>query len=423
MSSSSRLVVSLLLPAVLLANGWRTFDVKSYGAKGDGNTDDSGAIHSAYAACVSGGSGGVVRFPAPGVYVSGPIVVACNDSITLVELGSTLLSRNTTDGWAMGPDCPEPSQGKTSSQAAPFILLDGVRNVTVNGGGSVDANGEMWWDQHCGNWWCPPGYDKDNPKAFRPFMMRIERSSNVRVQNIEFLNPGFWGIVPVHSSDVVIENITLDARTRTGSYDTPNTDGVEPMWSERVLIRDAVIRNGDDCITIKSGSRDILAERIRCEHSHGITIGSVWYDDVFNITYRDVELYSTGAGPRIKGRKQGNATISFILFENVTLHDVKTAIAVDMTYETPGSTQPNTGVVAHNVSYRRITGDASSVPSLICLKDRPCTRFLVNDIDVSVDNQGEDADWDCQYVSIKPVPGARIVPGLGNKCKIDDLPY
>ena len=35
--------------------------------------------------------------------------------------------------------------------------------------------------------------------------------------------------------------------------------------------------NGDDCITVKSGSRDVLVEDLYCEHGDGLTIGSIWY--------------------------------------------------------------------------------------------------------------------------------------------------
>lgn len=54
-----------------------------------------------------------------------------------------------------------------------------------------------------------------------------------------------------------------------------------------------------------------------CALSHGITIGSVWYDDVINVTFSNVELVRTRAGPRIKGRMQGNGTVSGVHFKNV----------------------------------------------------------------------------------------------------------
>lgn len=57
---------------------------------------------------------------------------------------------------------------------------------------------------------------------------------------------------------------------------SPNTDGIEPMWTTNVHLHDNFISNGDDCITVKSGSRDVLIEDIQCFHSHGMTVGSVW---------------------------------------------------------------------------------------------------------------------------------------------------
>ena len=64
---------------------------------------------------------------------------------------------------------------------------------------AVDALGEMWWREGCGNWWCPPGYPHNQPKAFRPFLFRIDASEGVTVTNITMRNPGFWNLVPVHS--------------------------------------------------------------------------------------------------------------------------------------------------------------------------------------------------------------------------------
>ena len=99
-------------------------------------------------------------------------------------------------------------------------------------------------------------------------------------------------MVPTHSSRVVVENVTID----TGGKG-PNTDGVEPMWSTDVRVTDVDIYNGDDCITVKSGSRNILVENVHCRGSHGITIGSVWYDDVVNVTCVSRPSSNTNTSP------------------------------------------------------------------------------------------------------------------------------
>ena len=261
------------------------FDVLKYGAKGDGAADDGTAIAAAYSACAAAG-GGTVLFRSGHIFRSGPIDLSCNDSVTTVQAGATILARNSTAGWPFGLDCPEPAQGKTPKQMAPMLLVAHGRNVTVNGGGVVDANGEMWWDGACGNWWCRDGH-AGGATAFRPFLFRIDHSTGIRVHNVSLRNSGFWTLVPVHSSGIEIIGVNVSAAftrrpphwpaDRHDLLDTPNTDGIEPMWSRDVFISHVRVINGDDCITVKSGSRDILVEDLYCEHGDGLTIGSIWY--------------------------------------------------------------------------------------------------------------------------------------------------
>jgi polygalacturonase len=212
--------------------GWPTFDVLAHGAKGDGSTDDTAAIDAAFAACRAA-AGGTVLFRAGHTFLSGPIELACNDSVTVVEPGALLRARNTTAGWPFGPDCPEPAQGMSPRQAAPMLLISFGRNVSLEGGGVVDANGEMWWANACGNEWCPTPH---KPIAFRPFHFRIDHSVGVRVQNISLKNAGFWTLVPVHSSRVQVIGVNISAAwtkrpahwaaDRHDLLDTPNTDGI-----------------------------------------------------------------------------------------------------------------------------------------------------------------------------------------------------
>ena len=95
------------------------FNVRDFGAAGDGKTRDDVAIKAALTACQKN-NGGVVLFPSGGKYLTGPFEIACNNSEFVVEPSSTILSissTGSTDGWPLGLDCPEPSQGKTSKQA------------------------------------------------------------------------------------------------------------------------------------------------------------------------------------------------------------------------------------------------------------------------------------------------------------------
>lgn len=85
-------------------NGW--FDIKAFGAKGDGVTPDEGAINNALAAASTAG-GGVVWFP-PGRYLLGATVTV-NRQVTL--LGA---------GWASR----DPSQGSWITVRTPGVNLE-----------------------------------------------------------------------------------------------------------------------------------------------------------------------------------------------------------------------------------------------------------------------------------------------------------
>lgn len=277
-------------------------------------------------------------------------------------------------------------------------------------------------------------------------------------------NPGFWNLVTVHSQKIAISDVSIEARWPDGDphapsnpYRTPNTDGIEPMWSSDVTVRRASILNGDDCITIKSGSRDILVEDLYCEHGDGLTIGryfyaplrqtrpphftnlpdshicSVWYDDVVNVTYRRVVMNQTHNGPMVKGRSQGNATVRDILFEDVTLIDVFLAVTVDCVYETQGSVVPNIGVQVTNVTFKNVTGSVvpkstagevaedptfltDAAGTFICYKNRPCTVSMQG-VDVWHANKANPTPpaWLCGNTTVVVGTGG-VHPALSGGC-------
>lgn len=168
-----------------------------------------------------------------------------------------------------------------------------------------------------------------------------------------------------------------------------------------------------------------LYECHRCWRGRTIT-RDLRYEDVVNVTYQNVALYSTAAGPRLKGRRQGNATIRGVTFTNITLDNVHVGIEIDMDYETPGSTQNNSGVTAQDVRYatspslplppfpffaihfsqwsttfdyfiqivyRLITGSVTTAGSLQCLQGRPCANLSLDDIHIEA-SSGH--GWDCK---------------------------
>ena len=86
------IISTLLMPARAQSN--KVFNVRDFGATGDGRSFDTEAIQKALDA--SGRAGGTVRFP-PGTYYSKPITIRTKTTIQLDEGATLLASTNHAD--------------------------------------------------------------------------------------------------------------------------------------------------------------------------------------------------------------------------------------------------------------------------------------------------------------------------------------
>ena len=118
------------LANVSLAQSGHIFNVKQYGAIGDGQTKDTEAIYAALAACAKAG-GGTVYFPA-GTYLTGPVHIK-DDHITL-ELGNGATLRASND-FADYPAVYTRWEGIDGYAYSPIIFADSVAHFTLTGPG------------------------------------------------------------------------------------------------------------------------------------------------------------------------------------------------------------------------------------------------------------------------------------------------
>ena len=127
-------LVLWLLPGPL---GAGVFDVKTFGAKGDGKTPDRDAINKAIDATAAAG-GGTVYFPA-GTYVTGSIRLRSN--LTLQFEHGTILEAS-ADPAAY--DTAEPNQWDKFQDFGhshfhnSLIWGEGLENVSIVGGGMIE---------------------------------------------------------------------------------------------------------------------------------------------------------------------------------------------------------------------------------------------------------------------------------------------
>ena len=141
--------LAVVLGAVLCARAAgpvaaHPYDIRAYGATGDGRTLDSPAINRAILAAAAAG-GGTVVFP-PGVYLSGSLRL--QDNITLyLEAGATLLA---ADEKSAAFDPPEPNRWDNEFHYQDFghshwqnslIWGIGLKNVSILGPGLIHGRG------------------------------------------------------------------------------------------------------------------------------------------------------------------------------------------------------------------------------------------------------------------------------------------
>lgn len=306
------------------AHAAKVCDVRAYGAKGDGTTKDTAAIQKAIDACAANVAGGTVKLSG-GTFLSGPIVLKSNITLN-VEKGATLL------GSPDHADYPRKLEFRGPGYQA-FVGAVNAHNITITGGGVIDGNGASWWQL--------ARHEKDagvlGSENSRPRGVVFDHCKHVLMENITVQNSAYWQIVPYYTDGVVIRNVTILAPQHS-----PNTDAIDPFSSSNILIEHVTSDVGDDNIAIKSGminspgpdapSKNIVIRDCTFKHGHGLSIGSEIAGGAHNIVGERITFEDTDNGVRIKANRDRGADVSDIVFKDLTMTNVKTAILVSEYY-------------------------------------------------------------------------------------------
>lgn len=146
--------------------------------------------------------------------------------------------------------------------ATTFFQLGGT-DVNVYGGGTLDGNGQVWYDLYASNIY-----------ILRPVLFGTIGLHGGSIQDLNLrYSPQYYNFV-ANSSDVVFSNITISGFSKSANV-AKNTDGWDTYRSSNIVIQNSVINNGDDCISFKPNSTEILVQNLHCNGSHGVSVGSL----------------------------------------------------------------------------------------------------------------------------------------------------
>ncbi|XP_019052461.1 PREDICTED: polygalacturonase-like [Nelumbo nucifera] len=121
------------------ANVISYFNVRDYGAAGDGSTDDSQAVLKAWSAMCKTPTGiPTMVVPSGKTFLVNPISFdgPCMAKKISVQIIGNIIAPSKTDAW----------KGKDQSTWIRFAKVSGL---SVSGPGTVDGRGSAWWDQSC----------------------------------------------------------------------------------------------------------------------------------------------------------------------------------------------------------------------------------------------------------------------------------
>jgi polygalacturonase len=324
--SSAQLCVSaIFILLISQANGQsvtgaaKIFNVRDYGAVGDGKTLDTASIQKALDECGNAGRGTVV-FPA-GNYLSKPIFLR---SHLILQLEKDAILKATDEP----ADFADPKEEKG---VMAFVNGKNLTNIFIDGKGTIDGSGERWW---------PPVKEakktgQPEPRR-RPRMIILSKCKGVRVQGVTLQNSPSFHLVPTDCEDVVIDSVTIRAPD-----DSPNTDAIDPSACKNVLIAKCILDVGDDNVALKSG-HSVPGRSAACEditvtdctflHGHGMSIGSETVGGVRNLTVRNCTFKDTVSGLRIKSYRGRGGLVENITYKDIQMWDVKIPIDISSYY-------------------------------------------------------------------------------------------
>ena len=337
------------------------FNVKDFGAKGDGVTIDGDAINKAIDAAANAG-GGTIYFP-PGTFASYSIRLK-NNICLFIDKGAIILGAKEVNG--IGYDEPEP---KTSYDAYQDFGHNHWKNSLIWGIDlhdiSIVGQGLIWGKGM--------SRSTNQPKGGGNKAIGLKNCRNVNLQDFSVLHGGHFALLATGVDNLTLHNLKIDT----------DRDGFDIDCCRNVRVSDCTVNSPfDDGICLKSS---FALGYSRATENVTITNCQVsGYDEgtLLNGTFkREYKRYSdSSATGRIKFGTESNGG-----FKNITISNCVFDYCRGLALETVD------GALLEDVTISNITmRDIGNAPIFIRLGARmrgpdslsvgACRRIIINNI-------------------------------------------
>ncbi|HUI29605.1 MAG TPA: glycoside hydrolase family 28 protein [Candidatus Acidoferrales bacterium] len=442
----------------------KIFNVKDYGAVGDGHSMNTAAIQKSIDSCSSAG-GGTVVIPA-GLWLTGPIQMKSNVNLHLNRGAVVEFSRNHEDY----PIVSVPGRGWVVESP---IFGIGLENVAITGSGLVDGNGITWrpvksnkvsptlWKellkfggvvtQDGSMWW--PSQEAENGEQYlknlrttkskdelaardflpardflRPVLVLFIDCRKVLFDGTTFEDSPSYALYPNWCEDVVVRNVKIN-----NEYWAQNSDAIDISACRNVLVYKCTVTAGDDGICMKSSLRKnvsspslknvVIADCV-VYHAHGgFVIGSNTDGGMENISVKNCDYVGTDIGLRFKSSRGRGALVKNVYVDHIYMKDiVDEAILFDTYYEgnAPGEGAPPKNFSPQPVNDRTPIFQNFYIDSVYCDGAKQAIRVAglpempVHDITISDSYIAADKGFESNFASGFTLKNDEILPRKGN---------
>jgi polygalacturonase len=349
--------------SVSIPHGDYVFDIRDYGAVGDGETLDTDAFMKAVSACEKAGGGTVLI--KGGTYCIGTVYFCDNMTLFIASDATIIGSKN------------------CSNYDGALVRGSNVNNVTITGGGKIAGSGEWFvyeprqkpllkplsasyltkrgtsdlelpenslrYNYRCRIRYAEDKYEEGIPEIPRPdFMVWFEKCKNVKINNVILEDAMAWTLNLDTCDKVVVKDVVINNNRHVA-----NTDGIDILGSNHVEINHCFISTADDGIVAKNPKHTgremtdlYVTDCTILTVMNAFKIGTETYHDISHVVVENCRFCFPDIYP---------GTVSGISIES------------------------SDGSKVENVIVRNITMDKVTCPLFICLNMRNRDKILYSD--------------------------------------------
>ncbi|TDL30185.1 putative endopolygalacturonase, partial [Rickenella mellea] len=367
------LVINLLCILVFAFVGFaKPTPIKTCTVKHTKGADDSPAILDAFAKCQTNGNVVFSKGVTYNAWTPFAVFNLSNVKISLdgnVDLPNSITIVQQKINTTLNPP---------TTYATPWIYIQGdhvqLVGSTSKDGGRFNGYGQQWWD--------------NGVRTLRPQLATFN-VTNGYMTRIKVIKPVAWGW-SIPGQNILIENHLVDAKpdnsTRDSTISFPfNTDGFN-LSGQNITVNGYYGENGDDCISVVNGARNIVAKNGYCGFSsHGLSIGSLGRNGavqtVANVLFDHWTMEGAVYGARFKSWTGGNGFAENVTWSNIRTINVSTPAFVTQNYydQDKGPRPPNTsGTSTHitNLKFINFEGYINPNPTDGTCISNPCWNFV-----------------------------------------------